>query len=121
MQTPGMSMGHSLKRLLQGVVLGAAATAIIGFGWGGWTLGSTAKELADTSAKTAVAQALAPICVDKFQHAGDAAASLAAFGKTSSWEQSSFIEKGGFATMPGSTTADSEVARACATALDLLK
>lgn len=121
MQTPEMLQGNSLKRLLQGVVVGGAATAIIGFGWGGWTLGSTAKQMADQGADSAVAAALAPICVDKFQRAGDATASLVAFKKINSWEQSAFIEKGGWATMPGSTSSDSKVAQACATALGILK
>jgi hypothetical protein len=34
--------------------------------------------------------------------------------KTSSWDRSSMLEKSGYATMPGSKTADSDVARACA-------
>jgi len=84
-------------------------------------LGSTAKQLAETSASTAVAAALAPICVYNFQHANDAYDDLAAFKKVESWSQSDYIQKGGWATMPGSTTADSAVARDCATALDALE
>jgi hypothetical protein len=113
--------GDALKRLLQGAVAGCLATLIIGFTWGGWTLGTTAKQMADKSASTAVIAALAPICVDKFQHATDATDTLVALKKINSWEQSSFVEKGGWATMPGSTSADSEVARACANALSSLK
>jgi hypothetical protein len=36
----------SLKRLLQGVVVGALITMILGFTWGGWVLGSTVEGLA---------------------------------------------------------------------------
>jgi hypothetical protein len=89
--------------------------------WGGWILGSTARQSAESSASTAVAAALAPVCVDKFQHAADATASLAGLKKVSSWEQSALIEKGGWATMPGSTTIDPAVVQACAHALDILK
>ena len=121
MQMPLMLQGDSFKRLLQGLVAGCLATAIIGFSWGGWTLGSTAKQMADTSAETAVAAALAPICVDKFQHSADATANLVAFKKADSWDQRAFIEKGGWATMSGSASADTGVAQACANALDLLK
>ena len=53
---------ESIIRLVQGAFVGFAATAIIGFTWGGWTLGKTAKDMADKSAATAVVAALAPIC-----------------------------------------------------------
>ena len=112
---------QQIVTLLQGAVVGCIATAVVGFGWGGWTLGSTAKQLADTTANSAVATALAPICVDKFQHAADATISLAAFKKVDSWQQGAFIEKGGWATMPGSTSTDAKVAQACATALSNVK
>ena len=46
MQVPSMLQGESLKRLLQGAAVGAVATIAVGFGWGGWTLGSTADRIA---------------------------------------------------------------------------
>jgi hypothetical protein len=40
--TPWMlEAGDSLKRLLQGAVVGALVMVIVGFAWGGWKLGST--------------------------------------------------------------------------------
>jgi len=41
--------------------------------------------------------------------------------KVSSYQQSTFIEKGGWATLPGSDTANSAVAQACANMLNDLK
>jgi hypothetical protein len=67
--------GESLKKLLQGAALGAFATLGIGFSWGGWMLGSTAKTLADSTASSA---AIAPICADQFQRSADAAVFLTA-------------------------------------------
>src|SRR5258708_29628568 len=64
MQLSPILQEESVTRLLQGAFVGFAATAIIGFTWGGWTLGKTAKEMAEKSAATAVVVALAPICVD---------------------------------------------------------
>ena len=61
MQVPSILQGDSSKRLLQGAFIGFLATVAIGFGWGGWTLGSTAKEMAGKSASSAVIAALAPI------------------------------------------------------------
>ena len=76
MQTSVWYQGKSLKRLLQGAAVGAVATLAIGFGWGGWMLGSTAKTLADSTANSAVVAAIAPICVDQFQRSADAANNL---------------------------------------------
>jgi hypothetical protein len=47
----------------------------------------------------------------------DAVVRTADLAKTSNWERGSFIEKSSYATMPGSDTADSDVARACAALL----
>lgn len=88
---------------------------IVGFGW---VTGGTAETLATRRAATAVVVALTPICVEKFRQAADASANLAEMKKaTYLWDQSKFVEKGGWATMPGSTQANSAVAKACAESL----
>jgi hypothetical protein len=46
MQMPPILQGESLTRLLQGAAVGAVATMIVGFNWGGWLLGSTADKMA---------------------------------------------------------------------------
>jgi len=121
MQTPSFLApflaGDSPKRLLQGIVAGAILTMILGFNWGGWKLGSTAKEMAQKSAQTAVVEVLAPICVDRFQRAAEAPANFVELKKVSSWQQDTFIEKGGWATFPGMTSPDRGVAQACANLL----
>ena len=113
--------GESLTRLLQGAAVGVVATLVAGFGWGGWMLGSSARELANTTASSAVVAAIAPICVDQFQRSADAVANLTALKKTSSWEQAAFVEKGGWAMMPGGKAVDSGVPQACAELLSNLK
>jgi len=121
MQFPAALQGESLKRLSQGAFLGFVATAIIGFNWGGWTLGSTAKLMADKSALTAVVGVLAPMCVEKFQHAADATMQLAELKKAGSWQQGNFVEKGGWAVLTGTRTTDSAVAETCANLLSAPK
>jgi hypothetical protein len=121
MQLPPILQGESITRLLQGVFIGFAATAIIGFTWGGWTLGKTAKEMADKSAATAIVAALAPICVDKFQHDVDAKTNLTELMKVNSWQQGSFVQKGGWATLPGTESGNSALAQTCANLLTSLK
>ena len=121
MPTSAWYQGESLKQLLQGAALGAFATLGIGFSWGGWMLGSTAKTLADSTANSAVVAAIAPICVDQFQRSADAADNLTALKKTNAWEQAAYVEKGGWAIMPGSKAVDSGVPQACAAILSNLK
>jgi len=121
MQLPAILEGESLTRLVQGAVAGVVATLIIGFTWGGWVTGGTAKEMTQKSASSALVTALAPICVDKFRHSPEAAVNLAELKKVNSWQQGTFITKGGWATMPGSTEANSAVAEACANMLSALK
>lgn len=121
MQLPAILQGDLLTRLLQGAAVGVAATLIIGFNWGGWVTGSTARDMSQRSSTAAVVAALSPICVDKFQRSVEAMANMTALKKVSSYDQGTFVEKGGWATLPGSDTANSAVARACADMLNNLK
>jgi len=108
----------AMRPALWGAVAGAIALAIVGFNWGGWVTGGTAETLAKNSAAMAVVAALTPICVEKFRQAADASANLVEMKKaTYAWDQSKFVEKGGWATMPGSAEPNSAVAKACAESL----
>src|SRR5882672_11229955 len=102
MELPSILQGPLLTRLLQGAAAGAVVTLIVGFNWGGWVTGGSAKEMVQRSSTTAVISALSPICVDKFQHSAEAASNMVELKKVSSYQQGSFIEKGGWATLPGS-------------------
>ena len=102
------------KPALWGVVVGALGIMILGFAWGGWVLGSTAEKMASERAEGAVTAILVPICVERFMGQADAAAKLAAFQRSASWQQSQLIAKGGWATATGSTDPNAAVARVCA-------
>ena len=97
-----------------GIVIGAVAMMIIGFSWGGWVLGSTAESLANERANSALVTAFAPMCVDRFMAQADAQMKLAEFQKTYGWQQRQVVEKGGWATLPGSSVPNEKVASACA-------
>jgi hypothetical protein len=115
MQVPSILQGESRTRLLQGMAIGAVASMVVGFSWGGWVTGGTADKLAAERANTAVLAALTPICVEKFLKNSEAKANLADLQKISStWEQGQYLEKGGWATPPGATSSDYQLARACA-------
>ena len=114
-----MKIPVETKPALWGVVGGAIAMAIVGFSWGGWVTGSRAETDATQRANSAVVVALAPVCVEKFKHAADVVANLAALKKVDSWSQGDFVEKGGWATLPGSSPPApvTAVAQACASLL----
>lgn len=77
------------------------ATLIIGFTWGGWVTGGTAKERAASAATEARAQLAATVCVERFAKGPDAVAQLAALKSSDSWKRDNFIEAGGWATLAG--------------------
>jgi hypothetical protein len=106
------------KPALWGAAAGAIVLGIVASTWGGWISGATADQRAKDAADKAVVVALAPICADKFQHQADVGTRLTELKKVSSWQQGSFIEKGGWATLPGQQTPRSSVASACADILN---
>jgi hypothetical protein len=116
-----MQVPRWCKPAFWGVVVGAVGIMILGFAWWGWVLGSTAERMASERAGEAVTTVLVPICVERFMGQADAAAKLAAFQRTASWQQSQLIEKGGWATSTGSTSPNSAVAKACAQELVKIK
>ena len=110
---------------LWGAVSGAIALAIVGFTWGGWVGGATAEKLAVARGDQAMVASLVPICVAQFQgqKSPDAKGRLAALKATESWQQSEYVIKNGWATMPGSgkdAEPNRDVASGCAEALNKL-
>ena len=120
MQMPEILQGPSLTRLLQGAAVGAAATLVLGFGWGGWTTASTAQKQLENAQQASVVRVLAPICADRFQRSADASANLEALNKADSWKRDEMIEKAGWTKFPGSEP-DRNVAEACAKLLSEAK
>ena len=112
MQVPSIFQGESLKRLLQGAVVGAVATIVVGFNWGGWSLGSTADKMAREQSKLAVVAALAPVCAEKFRAQPDAAAKTVAISKVDAWNRTKDFPKE-FVTLPGGTYPNSTLVDAC--------
>lgn len=106
------------KPAVWGAACGAAAMMIVGFSWGGWMLGATAERQAQQRADMALVADLVPLCVDRFRHQPDAAARLAQLKQTSSWQRREFVEGGGWATLPGATRPNGQLASACAETLN---
>ena len=117
MEMPAMFKGESLMRLAQGASVGAIATMIIGFNWGGWVLGKTAENDAALRVNSALVQAYGPVCIERFKQQPNAEAKWVELTKIDAWRRDVYIKESGFATPPGSTSPNSAVADACATAL----
>lgn len=98
-------------------VASSVLTMIVGFGWGGWVTGGTARTAAEKMAHEAVVQRLAPICVVLSGQDPAKAVKLVALKDESTWQRGEFIGKQGWATMPGEKEPDRRVAEACATLL----
>jgi len=97
------------------------ATIVVGFTWGGWTTGGTARSMAREAALTSRNELAAAVCVDRFEAAGDAPAQLVALKALGSWDRGSFVEKGGWAAMPDEVDPGKGAARLCADKLAALE
>ena len=92
-------------------------TMIIGFAWGGWVTGGTAEKIAGKMADEAVVLRLAPICAFQFSQDPQKSQKLTELQDTSRWSRREYVQKQGWATMPGEEEADRKVAEACASLL----
>ena len=114
------SLPAKTDSFIWGAVCGAIAITVIGFGWGGWVTGGTAEQLAAARADEAVVASLVPVCVAQFQKGPKVEASLAALKATETWHQAEFIEKGGWASVPGGGEPHRLVLSGCAEAIGKL-
>jgi len=105
-----------VKYGIWGLIVGAVIAMIIGFAWGGWKTGGSAK----TMTEEAVLASQAAICVAQFMKQPNHEEKLKEFEAVSTWKRPEFIEKGGWDKMPGQKEADYGVARACSDGLELL-
>lgn len=113
-------MDENLRRSIKPAVWGAAGgivvAAIVAFSAGWIVTTSSAEEMAAERTDKAVIAALTPICVAQFkqQTQNVRTTQLAALEETDSWKRGDFVEKQGWATMPGSQEPNDEIADACA-------
>ena len=85
-------------------------TIFVGFNWGGWTTAGAAQEMT----KSVMIQRLVPICVDQFNQDTQKDQKLIELQGTSSYQRDDYVKNQGWATMPGETEPDHQVADSCA-------
>jgi hypothetical protein len=107
------------KTMLVWSCVGSVIVAlVVGFTWGGWVTGGTARGMAETAGDTSRYELASVICVERFLAAPDARAQLTELKAIdSSYRQRQFIEEGGWATMPNQDEAARQAAELCARVL----
>ena len=114
-----MTIPEWLKPGIYGALIGAAVVLVTGFTSGGWMTQHAATTMADELAHNRVVAALVPVCVEMAHSDSDRAKKLATIRAAASYQQREAVMDAGWATVPGATEPDRDLAQACLTALDL--
>ena len=108
-------MAKSDKKWFFAGVLVGAIVAPIGLFSAGWIVTSgAANAAAKESAQMAIVENLTPICISQFPQDTNRSVQLATLKALSRWDRPDFVVQSGWATMPGSSSANDIVASECA-------
>ena len=113
MRMPEILQGEARTRFLQGIAFGAVAAMTIGFIWGGWVTGGTAKTMSAMAETDGRMSVLVPICVAQFTAVDGAIAKFKAAG---SYSKDSVI--GEYVKTVAATNMNYSFARACAAGVE---
>ena len=94
-----------------------ALVLILGFTWGGWMTAGGAEKEAQSMAKTAVVERLAPICVAQFNLDPDSTMKLDGMNELTSSQRPRYVREQGWATISGDEEPNRQVANACSSLL----
>ena len=108
---------EQLKPMALGAVGGAILMSIIGFAGFGWHTAGGANTLAEDRSEAAVTEALTPVCVAQAQSDPEFETKFAAINEESSYRQRSALADAGWATVPGASSSNRDLAEACLEAL----
>jgi hypothetical protein len=111
------------KTMLVWSCVGSVAVAlVVGFTWGGWVTGGTARDMAEDAGEASRYELASVICAENFMAASDARAQLIELKSIdSSYRQRQFIDDGGWAVMPGMEKAARQTAAICADVLEKIE
>jgi len=114
MKIPAILEGEARTRFLQGIAFGAVATMTIGFIWGGWVTGESARIMRATAENSGRMSILVPLCVAQFTAADGA---IARFKTGSVYSRENLVSE--VVKSVASTKRDYALAKACASGIDL--
>ncbi len=106
-----------LSPALYGAGAGAIALAIVGFTWGGWVTGASARKMADDASSVAVAASLTPYCLERARADPRSAELMAELKAANGFNRRGIVEKAGWATPLGSDQPVRALAQSCEQAL----
>ena len=107
-----MKIPPQVKPVLWGAAGGAIVWwAVLAFGFG-WTSAGTTEKLASGRAEKAVVAVLAPICAEKFNAQADVAAKRVTLNDTRSWVRRELFPKE-WVTLPGGSYPNSDLVEVC--------
>lgn len=110
-----------IKPFLWGFAVGAVVLLIVTFS-AGWVVTSGSAQLkAKTMASDAVVDRLTPMSIAQFMEDPNRETRLKELKELDYWKRSEYVQKQGWATMPGEKEPDSTVAAECARRLVELK
>ena len=113
MKVPAILQGEARTRFLQGIAFGAVATMAIGFIWGVWVTGETARIMSATAATSGRMSVLVPMCVAQFTASEGA---VTKFKAASSYSRDDVVSE--FVKNVASASMDYPFARACAAGIE---
>ena len=107
----------SPPQMIWSAIAGIVVWSAVGFSWFGHGFDWTTQVGAERMSNNAVVEQLASICVAQANSSPNAAEAIKKLAAVQDWKRREFIETANWATMPGSTSAQSGVADLCATKL----
>jgi hypothetical protein len=105
---------QSITPFVLGMGVGAIVLMIVTFSANWVVTAGAAQEEAEQMAQKAVVDKLVPICVAQFEQDLNKAEDLKNLKAQSTWARGDFIEEQGWATMPGSQSANADISDECA-------
>ncbi|SNT42154.1 hypothetical protein [Tropicimonas sediminicola] len=114
-----MNTPEWLKPGIKGALIGAVFVSIVGFTWGGWVTGGTARDRAMEMSRDDVVSAMVPVCLDIARTDPERVEKLATIRAASTYQRREALMKAGWATVPGAEAPDREIAQACLASLEL--
>jgi len=104
---------EKIKTSVWSAMIGAIIAMIIGFGWGGWVLGSTSQHKADSMVEDALVARLSPMCLEQFNKDAQKEMKLKELTALNRWERGKYVEEQGWATMPFEREPDKMLSERC--------
>lgn len=100
--------------LVWACITSAALTMLVGFNFGGWVTGGTARAMASSAANEARIEIAVDSCVARFNRGTEAPGRLAMLKKTTQWMRGTYLEKAGWATLMGAEDPTAGAGERCA-------